>query len=76
MKPFVICFELLLQVLGKPLRFHLSKPPPVVNSSILNATATFNGNGKPKTRQTYYIKSAAEFDLANATNASIATVAP
>ena len=38
--------------------------------------ATFNGNGRPKPRQIYYIKSAAVFDLAKATNVSNATVVP
>ena len=38
--------------------------------------ATFNGNGRPKTRQIYHIKSAAVLDLAKATNVSSATVVP
>ena len=59
------------------LNLHVTKAhPPVVNSKILNATATFNGNGKPKTRQIYHIRSAAVFDLAKATNVSSATVVP
>ena len=50
--------------------------PAVDRSNALKTMATFNGNGTPKTRQMYHIKSAAVFDLAKATNASSATAAP